>query len=1296
MEEIKLFPHNEEAYQAILKSLENSNFSFIERATGTGKSYILIKFLAEQMKGKRVLFVTTHEPMFKQFVTQDMTALGVGVNTFDKLDLIIYSNINKKDASWYYENYDCFVFDEAHHCGAPVWGETIGELRDLVKDSEDKVMIGATATAVRYLDNYTDVAELFFENNVASRLSLSDAILNEILPAPLYINICGHVKDDINRINRKLGRIGNLPELEEIRRKTRDISESFELEKDINKLLKENEVKEGEKYIVFCSNKEELYKKMEESKYWFEELGNIETYSVHSGKRKDENQKQIDEFASTNPNAIKVMFAIDIFNEGMHVPNVDGVIMARKTTSPIVYLQQIGRALSFSSRKKQIKIFDIVGNASNIDVVNNLYREILYTIEDKLNTNPENTEHYQQILERFKIIEKGNKIIDSVNEIEEILDNEYIIKDQIERNIKYLEYFCSITNENFMDLLKNKKLDKEHKKIYDELCKCKNDLNIDHIYRLNLLGIKIASWQDDEKAIEQIKIHGNIRKAIDNDFQKTMHKYNEFYLKNKRRPSPIEFEEAELFNKYRTYLSNINHFKLKDKLKEANYKLNVEELLVMNVFPSKLEIEDYLNEIENKYSQGIKIDNLEIKTLKKIRLIKDALKNRPEIKKLLSNKTLEIDQALHTIKNKINDYYPAEKQITLELIKLDEDSYNAYKYIIKNYKYITNTQFQQMLEMNIELTDELNMTMEERLQMLYGCESIYELENLQKRKTAKALVEFINKTGRRPLLDEPLEKGLYEKYNELMNLGNSTYMNEIGNALESNNIPLTLEEKIITNRKLEEGQLNILYEEVMTTIENCNINSFAYENIKNKIDYLKKHNKIDYRLYTILIRTINLINQVFKGKLNSEIEIAKLENKIKNNKDLIPIKLLPYIKSRGIHINAKIEKQFKKLDKQCINFAHSTYKNEIRLYHEFIQYLEKHKRRPEPQDHYLNLYIANYLIESHIEDIERYLTKLNDLGIPITEEEMYMGNKLSDETIGNLHKKLLLKEKTKALSHLERFVLNDINLNAIFQENIRRTNTYTFTLKKEASNAFIEGLKVQIKENPYEKLDFENELKILTNEEKELLKEFQIECLAFDYLSSLVSLMKNKGIPLSKALEQMDKTLYEEIKSYNNKNHQYDILFSEIEKLNKANTLKYNAIVINDFIEEYFNFVSVNKRLPSPFSSDIVEKLLAEKYEQVYSVSNTAERKQLVERSKKIIKEHQKKEMCEKIEEFAELNKRMPSILSDDLEEVELAKLYQKYGSELSKEYKSKILMLQKKYQNNTIEYFKNKKGSLK
>ena len=94
MEEIKLYDHNEEGYQSIIKSLEDSNFSFIERATGTGKSYILIKYLATQMAGKRVLFVTTHEPMFDQLVNRDMPLLLKSKDIYDKLDLVIYRYIN--------------------------------------------------------------------------------------------------------------------------------------------------------------------------------------------------------------------------------------------------------------------------------------------------------------------------------------------------------------------------------------------------------------------------------------------------------------------------------------------------------------------------------------------------------------------------------------------------------------------------------------------------------------------------------------------------------------------------------------------------------------------------------------------------------------------------------------------------------------------------------------------------------------------------------------------------------------------------------------------------------------------------------------------------------------------------------------------------------------------------------------------------------------------------------------------------------------------------------------------------
>ena len=54
--------------------------------------------------------------------------------------ILVYFKFYYED--WYYEDYNCIIFDEAHHCGAPQWGETIRELRNLIKNSEDKKMIG--------------------------------------------------------------------------------------------------------------------------------------------------------------------------------------------------------------------------------------------------------------------------------------------------------------------------------------------------------------------------------------------------------------------------------------------------------------------------------------------------------------------------------------------------------------------------------------------------------------------------------------------------------------------------------------------------------------------------------------------------------------------------------------------------------------------------------------------------------------------------------------------------------------------------------------------------------------------------------------------------------------------------------------------------------------------------------------------------------------------------------------------------------------------------------------------------
>ena len=112
MGEIQLFDHNEEAVQDMLKGLEESNFAFMERATGTGKSMILIKLMDELMRNKRVLFVTLHEAMFNQLLKRDMPACGTSRNDYSKLDCILYASIPKHSAEWYFNAYDYFIFVE--------------------------------------------------------------------------------------------------------------------------------------------------------------------------------------------------------------------------------------------------------------------------------------------------------------------------------------------------------------------------------------------------------------------------------------------------------------------------------------------------------------------------------------------------------------------------------------------------------------------------------------------------------------------------------------------------------------------------------------------------------------------------------------------------------------------------------------------------------------------------------------------------------------------------------------------------------------------------------------------------------------------------------------------------------------------------------------------------------------------------------------------------------------------------------------------------------------------------------
>lgn len=137
-----------------------------------------------------------------------------------------------------------------------------------------------------------------------------------------------------------------------------------------------------------------------------------------------------------------------------------------------------------------------------------------------------------------------------------------------------------------------------------------------------------------------------------------------------------------------------------------------------------------------------KIDSLEIKTLNKIKLIVN-LNNRQIIQDLINNKVLKIDNCIKIIQEFIANH-PDDDKLTLMLAIFDKDVAAAYKYIDKNYKYVTNEQYDIICGLNMELPPSFDKKREERLKNLNGYDSYYEKKIFYHIKHLKILLILLN------------------------------------------------------------------------------------------------------------------------------------------------------------------------------------------------------------------------------------------------------------------------------------------------------------------------------------------------------------------------------------------------------------------------------------------------------------------------------------------------------------------------------------------------------------------------
>ena len=368
---INLYPHNMESYEKIKKHHEEHNITSIIHATGTGKTYLGVK-QAYDNKDKKTLYIVPTQTIKEHIIEiiEENPHLDFE-RDFSNLKLITYQSlINLSYEELAHLDVDLLILDEFHHLGGPVWGKII---KVLIKTHPNLKVFGMTAYAVRdrgtsYERDMTNPeTEEIFSNTVCSRYDLCDAIIDGVLPKFIYRSAYVILEKELETINKLKNKNVRYKNNEELTRVLKDIKKRIH-ESNGAKAIFQKYIKTNGKYIYFCpirgvEGKSDMTTIMNEVKIWLKEMGlTEEEYEFYSttntmkelGKKNrrafynDENLK-----GQSVKNKLRIMFAINQYNEGVHAPGVNGVIMGRETNSDIVFFEQLGRGLSIKGKNKE-------------------------------------------------------------------------------------------------------------------------------------------------------------------------------------------------------------------------------------------------------------------------------------------------------------------------------------------------------------------------------------------------------------------------------------------------------------------------------------------------------------------------------------------------------------------------------------------------------------------------------------------------------------------------------------------------------------------------------------------------------------------------------------------------------------------------------------------------------------------------------------------------------------------------------------------------------------------------------
>ena len=317
-------------------------------ATGTGKTYASA-FAVKDFRPKRFLFLVHREQIAKQSINayknvfKDHENFGLlSGNSKDYSKNYLFSTIqtmSKDDVYTKYskDHFDYIIIDEVHKAGALSY-------QKIFQYFEPKFWLGMTASPER-----TDGFNIYdlFDNNIAHEIRLQEALEEDLLCPFHYFGITdvefdtGEIDDDFTDFNllASAKRVDYLIEK----------SEFYGYSGDRRKAL------------VFCSRKEEAKLLANE----FNKRG-YKSVVLTGDDSQEKRLEAIDRLTNDdNPDKIEYIFTVDIFNEGVDIPEINQVLLVRPTESPIIFIQQLGRGLRKYENKEFVVILDFIGNYKN-------------------------------------------------------------------------------------------------------------------------------------------------------------------------------------------------------------------------------------------------------------------------------------------------------------------------------------------------------------------------------------------------------------------------------------------------------------------------------------------------------------------------------------------------------------------------------------------------------------------------------------------------------------------------------------------------------------------------------------------------------------------------------------------------------------------------------------------------------------------------------------------------------------------------------------------------------------------